>query len=276
MRLLRLLPGDFEDTIKCELVETFLCEVKDGGFPYEALSYCWGGETKPHWIEVGGRDFNITTNLYDALHSLRRRDADRYLWVDAICINQAHLLEKSHQVKQMPLVYKQAEMVIIWLGRGTQEIKQLIETMKKVHSRAIQIGQEWNKARIPAHWSLAWAEAQRGLGPGTSTHTQWCRSMKELLANPWFGRVWVLQEAACAMNAIVRCGRNGVSTRTFALTPLELGIKPDRIPKPFSISCRDFNGSRGGKADETSERCSSSFTRPLLRIPKTEYSPCSA
>src|SRR3569833_2477424 len=98
-------PEDKKNTIKCELVETFLCEVKDGGFPYEALSYCWGGETKPHWIEVGGRDFNITTNLYDALHSLRRRDADRYLWVDAICINQAHLLENSHQVKQMPLVY---------------------------------------------------------------------------------------------------------------------------------------------------------------------------
>jgi hypothetical protein len=38
------------------------------------------------------------------------------LWIDALCINQANIDERNHQVGQMDRIYKDAEEVVIWVG----------------------------------------------------------------------------------------------------------------------------------------------------------------
>lgn len=56
-------------------------------------------------------------------------------------------------------------------------------------------------------------------------------AMQTLLYNPWFTRVWIIQEVVSARSAVVVCGENGyansISTRTFVLLPSLLGIKPE-------------------------------------------------
>jgi hypothetical protein len=52
---------------------------------YEAISYTWGDGVKTNRISFGGVDFAITSNLAAALRVLRRKESDRYLWIDAIC-----------------------------------------------------------------------------------------------------------------------------------------------------------------------------------------------
>ena len=37
-------------------------------------------------------------------------------WVDAICINQADIDERSAQVKIMKIIYESADTVFAWLG----------------------------------------------------------------------------------------------------------------------------------------------------------------
>ncbi|KIM94077.1 hypothetical protein OIDMADRAFT_136612, partial [Oidiodendron maius Zn] len=83
---------------------------------YVALSYVWGGSGAPATIELEGRSFTVTPNLYSALKNLRHRSQNRYLWVDAICINQADMEERNHQVSQMCFIYEQAAAVLMWLG----------------------------------------------------------------------------------------------------------------------------------------------------------------
>lgn len=39
-----------------------------------------------------------------------------YLWADSLCINQADVSERSHQVNLMGAIYKSAESVLVWLG----------------------------------------------------------------------------------------------------------------------------------------------------------------
>ncbi|KAK3364200.1 heterokaryon incompatibility, partial [Lasiosphaeria hispida] len=58
----------------------------------------------------------IGGNLYTALLALRHRDKPRYLWVDAICINQSDIAEKNVHMPQMHLVYQRAARVVVWLG----------------------------------------------------------------------------------------------------------------------------------------------------------------
>src|SRR4051812_28106937 len=93
IRVLRVCRGYSTDTITCKIVEIFL---EDDGVPYEALSYTWGDSPVGVEIMLDGHRKIISDNLYLALHCLRRADEDRWLWVDALCIDQDDPREKKH------------------------------------------------------------------------------------------------------------------------------------------------------------------------------------
>lgn len=94
IRLVRLLKGDKDHPIECEIFETYLHQAE--GVPYEALSYVWGTRHSEEMISVDGCLFEVTENLYQALVYLRRSDEDRVLWIDAICIDQSHNAVSSY------------------------------------------------------------------------------------------------------------------------------------------------------------------------------------
>ena len=62
---------------------------------YEALSYVWGDSSPPALVEVNGRDDVVGQNLYAALQQLYRDGTKTWIWIDALCINQADNEEKS-------------------------------------------------------------------------------------------------------------------------------------------------------------------------------------
>ncbi|KAK2004316.1 HET domain-containing protein [Colletotrichum falcatum] len=121
-RLLFLHPGSGEEPFEAHLQ---IVNVEDAP-PYEALSYTWGDSTdEPRdYIWLQGYPLPVKPNLEDALRSLRLPTQVRRLWIDALCIDQSNLDERSRQVQYMRLVYKHAARVIVWLGlktSGTQE-----------------------------------------------------------------------------------------------------------------------------------------------------------
>ncbi|RSM01273.1 hypothetical protein CDV31_011403 [Fusarium ambrosium] len=112
IRMLHLLPGNWEDPIRCVLNTVLL----DNSPKYEALSYAWGDPLDRRLIEVDGKRKSITVNLYHALRRLRYPQDERRLWVDAVCINQNDNVEKSHQVSLMQKIYSSTERAVLWLG----------------------------------------------------------------------------------------------------------------------------------------------------------------
>ncbi|KAJ4336351.1 hypothetical protein N0V87_005502 [Didymella glomerata] len=116
-RLLSLLPGEHGTPLQCEIIE---CE-DNFNTAYEALSYTWGEPEFPKVIHVNDSSgklqyIRITQNLYNALERLRKVDAPRSMWIDALCIDQADLQEKGHQVAHMGQIFSRADRVVIWLG----------------------------------------------------------------------------------------------------------------------------------------------------------------
>ncbi|KAK5989233.1 Heterokaryon incompatibility 6-like protein [Cladobotryum mycophilum] len=87
---------------------------------YEALSYTWGGQPLDQLVYANGREYHVTGNTRAAMRRLRpnKLGAFRYLWIDAICINQRDTTEKSSQVQMMDDIFANAERVNIWLGEG--------------------------------------------------------------------------------------------------------------------------------------------------------------
>ena len=127
IRLLVLYPGNFDDQISCGLVHHDLDRSRLQKF--EALSYTWGDASHSSSILLKGQGFRVTKNLEAALRNLRPllRTGDdvgtnnSYLWVDAICINQQDLRERSEQVLQMPKIYQAAATTIVWLGEVSDQ-----------------------------------------------------------------------------------------------------------------------------------------------------------
>jgi hypothetical protein len=155
---------------------------------------------------------DVTLNAYEALQQIRSRDESRYLWIDAICIDQDNLPERGHQVRQMGLIYQKAERVLIWLGHGTEETDLVMDFMKSLHDILIKKEGDWEQLA-----QLQMNDCPVGCDKG----------MYLILSRPWFRRIWILQEIANARIATVLCGRKSISASTFAQAPRLLGLQPD-------------------------------------------------
>jgi hypothetical protein len=132
-RLLKLLPSQNSDTIRCHLV----CVSLNDNPSYEALSYCWSDPAVPKLVAVGEAELQVTTNLCDALIHLRDATATRTLWADALCINQYNIAERNDQVSTMQTIYRQARRTLAWLGKAGQDsalafklLSQLVDVYK--------------------------------------------------------------------------------------------------------------------------------------------------
>ncbi|KAM6511632.1 hypothetical protein FALCPG4_016634 [Fusarium falciforme] len=112
IRTLHLLPGDSQDPIRCTLETAFLADDPS----YQTLSYAWGDPLDCRSITVAGRTTPVTVNLFNALRRLWLPDDEQRLWVDALCINQADDVEKSHQVNLMRDIYSRTTQTVLWLG----------------------------------------------------------------------------------------------------------------------------------------------------------------
>jgi Heterokaryon incompatibility protein (HET) len=116
IRLIKLQPSSRTGRHLVALIEAVSLSIADG--TYEALSYAWGDPTyKPCRLLCGDGSFlSISTNLYQALRSLRNEKETRLLWVDSVCIYQDDLTEKSRQVSQMAQIYAKAKKAVVFLG----------------------------------------------------------------------------------------------------------------------------------------------------------------
>ncbi|KAL7786584.1 heterokaryon incompatibility protein domain-containing protein [Trichoderma afarasin] len=242
IRLLRLHP-EGGSMIFCELFQAELHQ-RDDIVSYEALSYTWGSSHLSVIIGVNGCSLKITYNLYRALLDLRYQHRQRVLWIDAVCIDQKNDKERGHQVGQMGNIYKEAESVIFRLGLGSDARDIFMESLQRLQKESIRHAcRAWS--RQDSRWEDLWTCSFRAvLEKHHASPTKLRQGLQEILKQPWFRRVWILQEVAFAKAGIISCGKKTVSARLFGLTPLLLGITPsahcqsvlDIMPSPWRES----------------------------------------
>lgn len=103
IRLLKVYPGALEQVeVQCELV---LGTVYDDDNlevqfrSYEILSWCWGHTHSKAWISVlqDGVKYvkYVAQAVVAALRALRHETYVKFLWIDAICVDQTNKAEKN-------------------------------------------------------------------------------------------------------------------------------------------------------------------------------------
>ena len=189
IRLLKLNPGIRDQPLTGDLV----C-VDDGSLPYKALSYVWG-RSEPDsvaTITVNGQTLNITKNLFEALCTLRRKSEPVHLWVDAICINQQDVLEKSVQVRKMSFIYSTAEGVSVFLGSDDSGCKLALNFMATAYLSMVHCATHEEAVQI-TQWMLS----------VRTDHEELIQSFFNISQLRWWSRAWVVQEVLSSKHAAV-------------------------------------------------------------------------
>lgn len=114
IRVLEVEPGLGKAVLVCKLSHISL--VADPLPEFESISYCWGPPKAPTSIQIDGRVVAVPQSSATALLRMRLRNRPRILWIDAICINQDSLRERSEQVALMSCIYRSARRNLIYLG----------------------------------------------------------------------------------------------------------------------------------------------------------------
>lgn len=189
IRILDITPGERDDILHGNFR---IAQLDTEQLHYEALSYTWAdasGDSQrcraiyigPFWDVV-----LITRNCEHALRSVRPRNdklMQHALWIDAICVNQNDVDERTSQVALMPEIYSGAAGVLVYLGPATESSTIGLEAISH---------------------SLSTNDCCHSPGKAIC---QGCRAaIFDLFKRPYFGRLWVVQEILLSKSITLYCG----------------------------------------------------------------------
>lgn len=216
IRLLVLHPEEFDARLSVSLDTIPLKPCT--GLLYEALSYTWGSSASKTDV-VMVRDehdyaLGVTKSLATALQYLRLKDKPRVLWIDAICVNQENLDERSAQVRKMGDIYRLAEKVVVWIGAGRDGSSTAMEVLDSIGS---DFEVDWptrivssKTTGLPLDPQLIWTEKSSRFSIET-----W-RAVYNLLDRSWFKRLWIWQEISlAAKGSVLMCGTDSIMWEHF-------------------------------------------------------------
>lgn len=224
IRVLELLPGDFDDQLQGTLhhcsVE-FEFDVESDSRPYDqryfrtrhalsmedltqpiwytALSYTWGDPNPDTdcFVECDGFELRITHSLDIALRHFRQSDHSINMWIDQICIDQNNQREKELQIPLMSKIYRYAINTVVWLGEASEGSDNAVELLKFIGT-AFQLTvdtpapEDFERLLLPSPQDPLW------------------KHLWDLSNRAWFNRLWIVQECILSDNLWVMCGSTTV------------------------------------------------------------------
>ncbi|KAH8753990.1 heterokaryon incompatibility protein-domain-containing protein [Hyaloscypha finlandica] len=235
IRVVELLSMKESRGVKLFLHETNLLDAP----AFQTLSYEWGASKRTYPVACGKGHILVTTNLLAALKKLRLPTLRRFLWIDALCIDQENDNERTQQVSIMGKIYKAGDKVLIWLGDsvlGSQEALTKLDQIGQVRGAAeadlhIVLSELYERAR----------KAKSGIeNPRLDNHISECeeelvtvrkeksaalqdlkvvnmdlfdvgnvalwQAIIDLLSRTYWNRLWIVQEVTVSHRGRVICG----------------------------------------------------------------------
>ncbi|KAK3674373.1 hypothetical protein LTR78_005842 [Recurvomyces mirabilis] len=134
------------------------------GEGFDALSYTWGAPwSTPEYESQYGPENDVDIivlvhgdmrhkqrigrNLYEALCRIKASESSpKWLWVDAVCINQQDPSEKGKHVLLMSDIYTKAMRVIVWFGQGNVDD---YKHLAWLHSHALDVIEDYVEDNMP-------------------------------------------------------------------------------------------------------------------------------
>lgn len=239
IRLVKLLPGQWTDPIACELTNVGHETAK-----YQCLSYAWGSTKITRLVRLKGVPYPVTVNLNNALQHLREQNKGGVvLWIDALCINQQDVGERTHQVQMMGRIYEKCQRAIVNLGdrltgrvptdqappvfnfpnhilrgeKGLQLDRAVHEDVGPDAFEVFALFQELSRDEHPHNMPTLCIRTSRGIKEKRNFQEQkamkdrmdLCEALRMFMHppfTPWWSRIWVVQEVTVPPDILVVYG----------------------------------------------------------------------
>lgn len=154
---------------------------------YHAVSYVWGqpDPSEAYILSIDGNMVAVRQNIWRFLDQMRKERFNEQLWVDALCINQSDLAERSQQVALMGRIYAKANRVHVWLGDDDKHVQ------LAMHNIATK---DWGAVRqtVPR-------DERTPLDEDLATIFPFWKCQ-------YWSRLWVVPEFVLANRLTIRCG----------------------------------------------------------------------
>jgi hypothetical protein len=210
IRLLEILPGGPSEHLTCRLRAWPIQTVPS----YCALSYTWGDPASTIDILLNGSRMTVRSNGEYSLRQAQSLANSKYIWQDALCIDQSNTHEKNFQVAMMGEIYQKAAHVLTCLGPHSEDSKFLFGFMDKNHKLMRMIYSHVSESLvsglggslpnpIPQNRQLALRCFFAVTG---RMRERVAASYFRMMERSYFSRVWVLQEMHLASQISFCCG----------------------------------------------------------------------
>ena len=218
---------------------------------YDAISYVWGTSRKTYRIGCGEGFFSpnsvddgieptfessntINTGLtvgesvYEILKDMQDDKAARLLWIDALCINQEDMEERAMQVMFMDKIYKYARRVIVWVNPtklGDPTVSQLRAAVDEVSAMLPKVDKLLDERPAEKQWQRTGPMELATYEPLWEDHNvlndlkinqEHIMALGAFTHNPWFTRIWCIQELVMAQSAVIRYRGEYISWTAFS------------------------------------------------------------
>ncbi|CCT70550.1 related to heterokaryon incompatibility protein (het-6OR allele) [Fusarium fujikuroi IMI 58289] len=231
IRLALIYNGKWQDPISCVFKYTKI--ESHAPLSYSALSYVWGSSRAAETIQIDGHDHNISINLACAIRHLRDERNSVLIWIDALCINQSDVVERSFQVAMMRDIYASAQHVIVFLGHGSYHripknysTDRLLAPIQFTNdnrddSLITRFHNSWETMCRRAEWysfcticvirALSdldrYSATIKCIADGkASSRLKLFELVRRFINGQWWQRVWVIQEATVTSQVFVQYG----------------------------------------------------------------------
>lgn len=198
IRLVRVLPGS-SPAIRCQFVSTSL----EACPPYVALSYTWGSPERNETIQLQNRACPVGQNLFAFLCRVSRDANDSLFWIDALCIDQANVQERNHQVRLMRDIYAGAARVVVWLGEASPQSYTTIHLIEAAYRDLMSRGGG-------AASSSSSPPPPGSSSPRSSMSAADRDHIAALFRHEYWSRVWIVQEIMCARELVIYWGKRTI------------------------------------------------------------------
>lgn len=168
------------------------------GRRYDAMSYAWGEPNFNRQLFCNNQRsiLSITSTVDVMLRHMRTERGCRYLWIDAVCLDQKNADEMRQQIPLMGEVYDEAQEVRIWLGEANPDIPKVFSSLNDVSGLAKRLKKPVLAVKILVRKLFG----DCAYSPGSDN------PVVAFFERPWFSRRWVLPEAASSRVTTVHCG----------------------------------------------------------------------
>ncbi|KAF7188025.1 Heterokaryon incompatibility protein 6, OR allele [Pseudocercospora fuligena] len=174
---------------------------------YPAISYTWGDPKDLCVIHLDGKTLTVRGNTLYALQQVTRQFPGSHISIDAICINQSDIAEKSAQVNMMGLIYEKASQVVSCIGpadASNQSLGPLVKAVSKEIPHLLHTARHVGKpsdvykddsrrlTKEQSNEGMAWLKGR--LGPNEHDLFNLFEHYNKLMDRPYWSRLWILQE----------------------------------------------------------------------------------